>query len=139
MKEWFDGTYAFGGGKVKVDFVKDEPLKNGNKLNRGEKNKEKRPKEGKDNIQERQEPSKRLQEFMSVMKGVDPAMAPSEASTSTAEGTKKKEKSVKGKEKSEEPEEPEADDDDATWLRRRQAALEGEPSVSYNYYLFTSL
>ena len=23
-KEWFDGSYALGGGKVKVDFVKDE-------------------------------------------------------------------------------------------------------------------
>lgn len=137
MREWFDGTYAFGGGKVKVDFVKDEPLKTGDKLNRGEKNKEKQ-KEGKDNIQEKREPSKRLQEFMSVMKGVDPAMAPPEASTSTGEGTKK-ERSVKGKEKSEEPEEPEADDDDAAWLRRRQAVLEGEPSVSYNYYLLTSL
>lgn len=120
-----------------MDFVKDEPLKTGDKLNRGEKNKEKQ-KEGKDNIQEKREPSKRLQEFMSVMKGVDPAMAPPEASTSTGEGTKK-EKSVKGKEKSEEPEEPEADDDDAAWLRRRQAVLEGEPSVSYNYYLLTSL
>ncbi|OXG90689.1 multiple RNA-binding domain-containing protein 1 [Cryptococcus neoformans A2-102-5] len=128
VKEWFDGTYAFGAGKIKVDFVKDEPLKTGDKLNRGEKSKEKRPKEGRDNIQEKQEPNKRLQEFMSVMKGVDPAMAPPEASTSTAEGTKK-EKSVKGKEKSEEPEEAEADDDDAAWLRRRQAALEGEPST----------
>lgn len=118
-----------------MDFVKDEPLKTGDKLNRGEKSKEKRPKEGRDNIQEKQEPNKRLQEFMSVMKGVDPAMAPPEASTSTAEGTKK-EKSVKGKEKSEEPEEAEAGDDDAAWLRRRQAALEGEPSVSYSYCLF---
>jgi multiple RNA-binding domain-containing protein 1 len=23
-KDWFDGTFALGGGKVKVDFVKDE-------------------------------------------------------------------------------------------------------------------
>lgn len=23
-KEWFDGSFVFGGGKVKVDFVRDE-------------------------------------------------------------------------------------------------------------------
>ena len=23
-KDWFDGTFGFGGGKVKVDFVRDE-------------------------------------------------------------------------------------------------------------------
>ena len=24
VKDWFDGTFGFGGGKVKVDFVRDE-------------------------------------------------------------------------------------------------------------------
>lgn len=97
-------------------------------------------------------PNKRLQEFMDVMKGVDPS-APtagpsSQAGTSTsvavpgeagwkAEGlpgssatADKNRKSRKGKEKSEEPEEGEGaadvqqedEDDDAAWLRKRKNA-----------------
>lgn len=28
VKEWFDGSFEFGGGKVKVEFVKDEVCQN---------------------------------------------------------------------------------------------------------------
>lgn len=85
-------------------------------------------------------PSKRLQEFMDVMKGVDVAR-PSEASSANelavpgepgwvADGQKKgkadRKPSGKGKEKAEEEEVIAEDaDDDAAWLeRRRRAALE---------------
>ncbi|KAK6907587.1 multiple RNA-binding domain-containing protein 1 [Kwoniella mangroviensis CBS 8507] len=144
VKDWFDGTFEFGGGKVKVDFVRDDPLApapaKGSKL----KSKETDVQTGSNAVAG---PSKRLQEFMDVMKGVDPSSSTdSSASTSTANAvpseqgwvadgqtsTSKKEKSKKGKEKSSEPEEiaeGQGDDDDAAWLRRRQneaLQVEGE-------------
>ncbi|TYJ55742.1 multiple RNA-binding domain-containing protein 1 [Cryptococcus floricola] len=139
VKEWFDGTYAFGGGgKVKVDFVKDENLVIGEKKDRQDrKGKDKKEVKQPEQAEEEAAPreNKRLAEFMNVMKGVDPTINP-EASSSKPE---KKEKSKKGKEKSEEPEEPEADDD-AEWLRRRQnAALEtATPQLSADEQLILS-
>lgn len=83
-------------------------------------------------------PSKRLQEFMDVMKGSDPSKPTEEgAANAGVKGPRGSEKnaSVKGKQKAEEaePEDAEADDD-AAWLeRRRKAALggeeDGEPGV----------
>ncbi|WVQ97046.1 hypothetical protein IAU59_004156 [Kwoniella sp. CBS 9459] len=157
VKDWFDGTFEFGGGKVKVDFVRDEPLapkpvkgKTGTissdvNVDATHKN-ERQPAAG---------PSKRLQEFMDVMKGVDASAAPAAsgsglASTSNAvpgeegwvaDGLRGKganadvNASKKGKERSPQPqsEEVEEVDDDAAWLRRRQTALadaEGESSAA---------
>ncbi|WVF70675.1 hypothetical protein IAT40_005468 [Kwoniella sp. CBS 6097] len=149
VKDWFDGTFEFGGGKVKVDFVRDDPLAP-------------KPVKGKHAIQstdaeqstssERQPaagPSKRLQEFMDVMKGVDPSASGSGSGSGSAnnavpgeegwvadglKGAAKKE-SKKGKEKSPQLQEEQVEevDDDAAWLRRRQTALaeaEGESSAA---------
>lgn len=157
-KEWFDGSFVFGGGKVKVDFVRDEvgcdvlvdtdnrqplapkPAKRAKIAKETEEEDETpQPKAG---------PSKRLKEFMDVMKGVDPtavdhsaAAVPGEAGW-VAEGTKaaKAKASSKGKEratpKAESGDEAGEgdDDDDAAWLARRQGAIAGgdgdEPAAS---------
>ncbi|WRT65936.1 uncharacterized protein IL334_002887 [Kwoniella shivajii] len=145
VKDWFDGTFQFGGGKVKVDFVRDEPL-----AVAPSKSKSKSSLVSKSNdiplpdVQPAAGPSKRLQEFMDVMKGGDKATPTSTSKPDAVPGDEgwiadglntKKEKSKKGKEKSSEPElNPDAnvdgEDDDAAWLRRRQTALQndGEPS-----------
>ncbi|WVQ85516.1 multiple RNA-binding domain-containing protein 1 [Cryptococcus sp. DSM 104549] len=143
VKEWFDGTFGFGGGKIKVDFVRDEPLA---KVEKGKKNKKEREERDagwrKDAAAEagKPGPSKRLQEFMDVMKGVDSTATKAESSAAVtavpgeegwvADGMKKEEKkSKKGKEKEEEHVVVEEVDDDAAWLRRRQTAVESELST----------
>ena len=88
-------------------------------------------------------PSKRFNEFMEVMKG-DDSTPVALTSTSTAvpgehgwamagEPKKRKEKRKNGKEKAEDSADTQAvqgtereDDDDAAWLKRRQAGLNGE-------------
>lgn len=144
-QQWFDGSFSFGGGKVKVEVVRDEDLKLGErpaKRIRGEKGEmhkvEKRGKEGAtgkgDNSQEDGEeetkqpeagPSKSLQEFMQVMKGDDPtAPAPAEAPVKETK---------KGKERDTTPPPAQAqgpeDDDDAAWLARRKGNLGGLDDV----------
>jgi multiple RNA-binding domain-containing protein 1 len=66
-------------------------------------------------------PSKRLQEFMDVMKGVDPTAPIVETTTNV------KEKSRKGKERSPSPQPTVAveEDDDAAWLAKRRGRVEG--------------
>ncbi|OCF32912.1 multiple RNA-binding domain-containing protein 1 [Kwoniella heveanensis BCC8398] len=130
VKDWFDGTFEFGGGKVKVDFVRDEPVK-GKQATKSDNtdatsSSARQPAAG---------PSKRLQEFMDVMKGVDTSA--SAASASGSGSAKNKKESKKGKERSPKPqgeeEVVEEVDDDAAWLRRRQTALaeaEGESSAA---------
>jgi multiple RNA-binding domain-containing protein 1 len=112
-KKWFDGSFAFGGGKVKVDFVRDEPLapKPEKPAKRArldepqekEEKKEKREKKG-------------LKEFMDVMKSVDPTK-PLEAPAPQAEEAESEES---------EPEAVDDDDDDAAWLAKRQRLQGGE-------------
>ncbi|KAK8865652.1 multiple RNA-binding domain-containing protein 1 [Kwoniella newhampshirensis] len=141
VKEWFDGTFGFGGGKVKVDFVRDDPLAPKKGARRDDKPKAATVTATITDALPAAGPSKRLQEFMEVMKGADGTSTTAIASSSTsaatavprdagwiADGLKKdkQEKSKKGKEKSAEPEVAEEIDDDAAWLRRRQTALESE-------------
>ncbi|WWC68401.1 uncharacterized protein I206_102327 [Kwoniella pini CBS 10737] len=141
VKDWFDGTFEFGGGKIKVDFVRDDPLAPSTTKGKPSNSQEQtngsisQPQAG---------PSKRLQEFMDVMKGNEPSTSNTNSSNAVpgdqgwvADGKSqppKSEKSKKGKEKSVEPEEsPEGEDDDAAWLRRRQndqLQTEGESSTS---------
>ncbi|WWC88133.1 uncharacterized protein L201_003037 [Kwoniella dendrophila CBS 6074] len=150
VKDWFDGSFEFGGGKVKVDFVRDDPL--APKPPKESKSKSTKPIDGSDESQPTAGPSKRLQEFMDVMKGGDPSSSTSTTAptmnTNAVPGEQgwiadgqitKTEKSKKGKEKSIEPEEGsivnglEGEDDDAAWMRRRQNAQiqgEGESSTS---------
>ncbi|WVN85548.1 multiple RNA-binding domain-containing protein 1 [Cryptococcus depauperatus CBS 7841] len=128
VRDWFDGSYMFGGSKVKVDFVKDESLRNSKKLN-GNKTAltTKEEKENKAVTGEKEVGNKRLKDFMDVMKGVDSTSALIEASSSsTAEGTNNN-KSRKGKERS--PPAELDEDDDAAWLKKRRAALEGEETI----------
>ncbi|ORY24677.1 hypothetical protein BCR39DRAFT_317288 [Naematelia encephala] len=135
VKEWFDGSFALGGGKVKVDFVRDEPL-----APRPAKRVKVAIPDDKPSDAVKA-PSKQLQEFMSVMKGIDEPVASSSKSADAAvpgeEGwtvdgmRKEKDSSKKGKGKAEVevPAQVEEMDDDAAWLRRRQtAALEGTES-----------
>ncbi|KAK4688469.1 multiple RNA-binding domain-containing protein 1, partial [Tremellales sp. Uapishka_1] len=142
VRDWFDGSFTFGGGKVKVDFVRDDPLsappsKKAKLMENPSTsaNLEPLPTAG---------PSKRLQEFMDVMKGVDPsAMLPESSAAGAvpgeagwvADGLKEKEKGRKGKEKetvADAVREVEVDegDDDAAWLRKRQKAMEGEAATT---------
>ncbi|KAI9634522.1 multiple RNA-binding domain-containing protein 1 [Dioszegia hungarica] len=120
VKEWFDGTYAFGGGKVKVEVVRDDPLSEKPskkpRLDRQQDTGYAPPPDGRDGPAEAG-PSKRLKEFMDVMKGVDP--------TAPEAAPKEFVPSRKGKEKSVEPEVEEVDDD-AAWLARRTGALATE-------------
>ncbi|ORX35409.1 hypothetical protein BD324DRAFT_632729 [Kockovaella imperatae] len=129
---WFDGTFGFGGGKVKVDIVRDDPL--GPKPSKRMKTAEKVPSAA--SIPQAG-PSKQLQEFMNVMKGNDQQVLPGGTDALVpgdpgwkADGSKKdksKSKSAKGKERQVEEEAGDEDDDDAAWLRKRQtAALEGD-------------
>nr|XP_018264963.1 multiple RNA-binding domain-containing protein 1 [Kwoniella dejecticola CBS 10117]OBR87121.1 multiple RNA-binding domain-containing protein 1 [Kwoniella dejecticola CBS 10117] len=132
VKEWFDGTFEFGGGKVKVDFVRDDPL--APSTSRGKSTKVQDTPSESPQTQSQAGPTKRLQEFMDVMKGNEASSSKADA-PSTTNGNAKKEKSKKGKEKSVEPGEegPEGEDDDAAWLRRRQndqLQTEGESSTS---------
>nr|XP_031859355.1 multiple RNA-binding domain-containing protein 1 [Kwoniella shandongensis]KAA5526427.1 multiple RNA-binding domain-containing protein 1 [Kwoniella shandongensis] len=149
VKEWFDGTFGFGGGKVKVDFVRDDPLAPApNKKGNSKEIKVQSASTGTsdataDAQQPAAGPSKRLQEFMDVMKGADATSTTATTTTAStsaatavpgdagwvADGLKKDkpEKSKKGKERSAEPETVvEEVDDDAAWLKRRQTALEAE-------------
>nr|XP_019050622.1 multiple RNA-binding domain-containing protein 1 [Kwoniella bestiolae CBS 10118]OCF29552.1 multiple RNA-binding domain-containing protein 1 [Kwoniella bestiolae CBS 10118] len=137
VKDWFDGSFEFGGGKVKVDFVRDDPLAPAPA--KGSKSKSKDTPASEVQTQTGGNavagPSKRLQEFMDVMKGNDPSASTS-AATSARQTPAKKEKSKKGKEKSSEPEEVgevQGEDDDAAWLRKRQneaLQVEGESSTT---------
>lgn len=70
-------------------------------------------------------PSKRLQEFMDVMKGSDPTK-PTEANAVQPTKKPKVEKSDKGKERAEDEVEEAVDDDDAAWLERRRKAALGD-------------
>ncbi len=88
-------------------------------------------------------PSKRMQEFMDVMKGADSTPTASTSASTAVPGEdgwvadgeqkKRKEKIKKREGKAEEIEENEAvkdhgEDDDVAWLRRRQAASNGDVS-----------
>ena len=144
-QQWFDGSFSFGGGKVKVEVVRDEDLKLGErpaKRIRGEKGEahkvEKRGKEGaigdsgtsqedgeENTHQPEAGPSKSLQEFMQVMKGDDPT-APVPAVAPVKETKKGKERDTTPLPAQEQgPEE----DDDAAWLARRKGNLGGLDDV----------
>jgi multiple RNA-binding domain-containing protein 1 len=150
-KNWFDGSFALGGGKVKVDFVRDE-VGHGPRCNRREADaqplapKPKRVKleqpPKKDSQMEEAPaagPSKQLQEWMDVMKGTDSSVPGGSAGVVPGEEgwvadglqkDKKKAESKKGQEKAQEAvdeEETGEDDDDAAWLRKRQTAQLAEP------------
>lgn len=119
-KKWFDGSFAFGGGKVKVDFVRDEPLapkpeKPAKRARVDEAPKDEAPKGKKE--------KKGLKEFMDVMKGVDPTK-PSEPVPEVTH--------LKEDEENEEDEQEEVDDDDddAAWLAKRQQRLDEDEGPS---------
>ena len=120
VRAWLDGSYALGGGKVKVELVGDRPLAGKNRkatnvttVQRGN--------EG--NTDENGAGPSRLREFMDVMKGTDSSM-PS--------GATKPDRKLKKKRKGDSPEPAkEADeDDDAAWLRRRQLDGVGRTDTS---------
>lgn len=127
-KEWFDGSFAFGGGKVKVDFVRDEPLAP---------KPAKRARTEKDEVEEKPEagPSKKdskgLKDFMDVMKGVDVTKVVEDAAVAVpgeagwvAEGAPGAKEGKKVEEEDEQEDEEDVgddDDDDAAWLAKRQA------------------
>ncbi|BEI87118.1 hypothetical protein CcaverHIS002_0704640 [Cutaneotrichosporon cavernicola] len=128
-KEWFDGSFAFGGGKVKVDFVRDEPLapkpEKPAKRARLDQGKEEAPKEDKKEKKEK----KGLKEFMEVMKGVDVTKpvepVPGEAGWVAGAQDKKEE----AEQEEMEQESVDDDDDDAAWLAKRQNRLDGDEEV----------
>lgn len=141
-KEWFDGSFAFGGGKIKVDFVRDEPLapKPAKRARvDGAQDVEDKPEAGPS--REKKE-KKGLKEFMDVMKGVDQTKpvedvaVPGEAGwvAEGAPGASKKGKApaVENEEADDEEEDvADDDDDDAAWLaKRQQRTLEDEVAVS---------
>ncbi|BEJ18146.1 hypothetical protein CspHIS471_0704230 [Cutaneotrichosporon sp. HIS471] len=131
-KEWFDGSFAFGGGKVKVDFVRDEPLapkpEKPAKRARLDQGKEESPKEDNKERKEKKE-KKGLKEFMEVMKGVDVTKpvepVPGEAGWVAGDQDKKEE----AEEEEMEQESVDDDDDDAAWLAKRQNRLDGDEEV----------
>lgn len=126
-KEWFDGSFVFGGGKVKVDFVRDEPLAP-KPAKRARTDKTEVVEEVKPEAGPSKGKSKSLQEFMDVMKGVDvtkpteEAAVPGEAGwvAEGAPGAKKGKAAAESEEEVEEQAEDNEDDDDAAWLAKRQ-------------------
>ncbi|GMK60095.1 hypothetical protein CspeluHIS016_0903120 [Cutaneotrichosporon spelunceum] len=125
-KKWFDGSFAFGGGKVKVDFVRDEPLapnpEKPAKRARLDKDEE-APKEDKKDKKDK----KGLKEFMEVMKGVDVTkpVEPVPGEAGWTAGAKDKSAEVESEEEVEQ-EAVDDDDDDAAWLAKRQQRLDGD-------------
>lgn len=126
VKEWFNGSFVFGGGKVKVEFVSEEPLAPKAKRQKTDKH----DKKEQDDAKEDAGPSKQYKEFMDVMKGTDGVTAESSAAAQAKASKKGKQKATP------EPEETPADDDDeddddAAWLAKRKAALDGDEEVSW--------
>ncbi|KLT45609.1 hypothetical protein CC85DRAFT_306502 [Cutaneotrichosporon oleaginosum] len=121
-KKWFDGSFAFGGGKVKVDFVRDEPLapkpekpaKRARLDNDAEAVPEKNEKREK----------KGLKEFMEVMKGVDPTKPHEAPPGGAGVADSKRKKAEPAAEEDEEQEAVDDDEDDAAWLAKRQQRLD---------------
>ncbi|GFZ43298.1 Multiple RNA-binding domain-containing protein 1 [Saitozyma sp. JCM 24511] len=89
VKEWFDGSFSFGGGKVQVEFVRDEPL--AAPPAKRSKTKNTRTAEttsdpAQPQAQPQAGPSRQLQEFMDVMKGVDPIASSSKSAVTAVPG-----------------------------------------------------
>lgn len=125
VKEWFNGSFVFGGGKVKVEFVSEEPLAPKAKRQKTDKH----DKKEQDDAKEEGGPSKQYKEFMDVMKGTDGVAAESSTSAQVKPSKKGKEKATPEPEDSSADEDD--DDDDAAWFAKRKAALDGDEEVSY--------
>lgn len=123
VKEWFNGSFVFGGGKVKVEFVSEEPLAPKAKRQKTDKH----DKKTQDEPKEEAGPSKQYKEFMEVMKGDDNVTAESSAAAQAKASKKGKEKATP--EPEEQPPADDDDDDDSAWLAKRKAALDGDDEI----------
>ncbi|RSH92710.1 Multiple RNA-binding domain-containing protein 1 [Saitozyma podzolica] len=85
VKEWFDGSFSFGGGKVQVEFVRDEPLA-APPAKRSKTKITQTAETTSETTQPEAGPSRQLQEFMDVMKGVDPIASSSKSAITAVPG-----------------------------------------------------
>lgn len=125
VKEWFNGSFVFGGGKVKVEFVSEEPLAPKAKRQKTDTH-DKRPQD--DGWKKEAAPSKQFKEYMEVMKGADDVTAESSAAAQAKASKKGKERATPEPEDDSPPADDD-DDDDAAWLAKRKAALDDEEEM----------